>query len=64
MSLESEIKRLQKERQHPSWAMIALALSTLGKELQVLYLSALRTGMLDVEEATRISAPSVFGWKT
>lgn len=44
--------------------MIALVLSTLGEELQVLYLSALRTGMLDVEEATWISAPFVFGWKT
>lgn len=53
-----------RKKQHPTWAMIALVLSTLGEELQVLYLSALRTGMLDVEEATWISAPFVFGWKT
>jgi len=34
--------------------MLALALSTLDKELQVLYLSALCTGLLDLEETTHV----------
>lgn len=34
--------------------MLALALSTLDKELQVLYLSALCTGRLDLEETTHV----------